>query len=494
MSGATQGIIRQVLQTIKTHQMILCGDKILVGVSGGVDSCALLHILVSISQKILPVQLAIAHLNHGLRPESIEESKYVRSLAQKYGLPIYLEHADLLAEGNTRLEERARQMRYDFFIAAARKFKAAGVAVAHTSDDQVETVLMRILKGGGIRGLSGMPYCRELDGPKTYLIRPCLDIQKDELLEYARQKNLQWYEDQSNQNLVFERNRIRHSLLPLINREFNPGIRSALLRVSKRCREMNVFIEQEASSYYQQCRLPICAEKPDLANFFQLLKAPLVTFDSSSFFKIPRALHTFILQKALKEIQPNPPMVRENHYEMINQLAHSQNGEVKLTEHISVVKANRQVYIYRQQEPSLIGVHELDIPGAIEIKGLVLSCREIDIQQLDRNQLTKKFADLGVIFSLDHLATPLKIRAPRQGETIRPLGAGGTRKIAKILSELRVPRPLRPQVMIVTDYNDQPVWLTGICLAHACRVTSHTHAVAQLQLQSSRDFSPPAEN
>lgn len=202
--------------------MLEPGQPLLVGVSGGPDSVALLDALVQLGYRP-----HVAHLNHQLRgAESDADAEFVRQLANKYGLPVTVESQSVPPD-----EDACRQARLAFFERVAARTGTGKILLAHNADDQVETFLLRLLRGAGPTGLSGMQADRQIG--QVRLLRPLLEVSRGEVLEYLRTRGLTYREDSSNANRRFLRNRIRHELLPLLEREYNPGIRDVLRRTAE---------------------------------------------------------------------------------------------------------------------------------------------------------------------------------------------------------------------------------------------------------------------
>lgn len=237
----------RVRATILKYKLLTPGDRVIVGVSGGADSLALLHILRSLSDEF-DWQLHIAHLNHQLRgPESEEDAEFVSALAREWKLPATIEARDLamFARGERlSIEELARRARYAFLADVARQQNASTIAVAHNRDDQVETVLMHFLRGAGLAGLRGMQYKTEMRGvsfglPESrsaissplYLIRPLLEVSRADIEQYCKENYLAPRVDQSNFDTVLFRNRLRHEVLPYLER-LNPNLREVIYHSS----------------------------------------------------------------------------------------------------------------------------------------------------------------------------------------------------------------------------------------------------------------------
>ena len=210
------------------------GDRILIALSGGPDSTALAHLLSLWKQKH-GLKLAAAHLHHGLSSQNNRALQLSKKTAQELGMPFYFKKADVRGFAKTKkrsLEEAGRDMRYAFFSSLASRGRFNKVATAHTRDDQAETVLMRIIRGCGLHGLSGIPARRTLG--RSEVIRPLLDCRKKELLAFLADNRLSFQKDRSNASVRFTRNRVRGELLPWISKHMNPSIHDTLAGLAER--------------------------------------------------------------------------------------------------------------------------------------------------------------------------------------------------------------------------------------------------------------------
>ncbi len=230
------------------------GERTLVAVSGGADSTALLCWLARVGDA---ARLTVGHLNHGLRPEAADDARFVRELAESRGLAYVEGQADvaaLAADAGDGIEAAAREARYSWLTNAAREIGARLVVTAHTADDQVETVLQRILRGTGIAGLTGIPRVRLLASGIS-LIRPWLEFERGELREYLGLLNQPWREDASNTSCAITRNRLRHELLPLLERDYNPGVRAAVLRLSALADDSRRIVDRRVDELWRVMQL-----------------------------------------------------------------------------------------------------------------------------------------------------------------------------------------------------------------------------------------------
>jgi tRNA(Ile)-lysidine synthase len=224
------------LITDQWHSFDWNDRAVVVGVSGGADSVALLRVFLAL-EKDLPRQIIVAHFNHQLRDDAEQDAQFVGDLAEQFGLPIALGTADVRDVARRKgdgLEAAGRDTRYRFFEEVADHHRAHFVATAHTADDQAETILHRILRGTGVGGLRGMREWRLLNGRQDIaLVRPLLPIRRSMLLQYLAAIGQSFREDPSNRSMRFTRNRIRHRLLPLLEEEYNPAVVEALLRLGE---------------------------------------------------------------------------------------------------------------------------------------------------------------------------------------------------------------------------------------------------------------------
>jgi tRNA(Ile)-lysidine synthase len=214
-------------RTIEDNQLLGSGDRILVAVSGGADSTALAHVLPGVVQELGATVVGLAHLNHGLRPEAVDDERFCVRLAEKLALRFTASHVDVAAEARrtrTSIEDAARTVRYAFLDAVRQEEGATRVAVAHTLNDQAETVVLRLLRGAGPVGLAGI-YPRA-----GSVVRPMLDVTRGEVEAYLRERGLEWREDATNRDVTIPRNRVRHELLPWLRQHFGAGIDGVVAR------------------------------------------------------------------------------------------------------------------------------------------------------------------------------------------------------------------------------------------------------------------------
>lgn len=240
-----------VLETIKNNNLIENGDSIVVGVSGGPDSITLLDILIKL-QKEINFKIVVAHVNHMIRNDAIDDQKYVEEFCKERNIPCYVlqkKVEDLAKEQKIGTEEAGRNLRYEFFNEILEKTKSNKIATAHTKNDNVETVLMNIIRGSGTSGLKGIEIKRE-----NKYIRPLIEISREQIEFYCKENNLMPRIDTTNMENIYTRNKIRNLLIPYIQKEFNPNIIEALNRLSQISSIENEYLETKTIETYEEIK------------------------------------------------------------------------------------------------------------------------------------------------------------------------------------------------------------------------------------------------
>ncbi len=307
ISSVEYGLLDRILRTVAEHAQITPGDAVGIAVSGGADSVCLLHALADLRTALGIARLHVLHLNHGLRgAESDADADFVARLAKSMNLDCVVELANLHDAGGTNLEQNAREARIDFFRRAMADSGLQRIATAHTRDDQAETVLYRLMRGSGTAGLSGIrPVTR--DGR----IRPLLDCSRAEVEEFLRSRGLSWREDQSNADRRFARNRIRHELLPLLERDYSPAIREILAATAMVARDEEAWWEERTEEVFA-----LTGRK----------KLTSVLFRTDELTRHPVALVRRLLRRAFAEVKGDLRSIDLAHVERVRALIDQTEG------------------------------------------------------------------------------------------------------------------------------------------------------------------------
>jgi len=240
---------QKVLNTIKKYNMLKNGDKIVVGVSGGPDSICLLHTLYTLKQE-LGIEIYVAHINHMIRDVADEETEYVKNFCKKLGIECFVKKEDVekIAKTEKRgTEETGRIVRYSFFEEILEKTNSNKIATAHNSNDKAETVILNILRGSGISGLKGIEAKRD----EKY-IRPLIEIDREEIEEYCKKNKLEPKYDESNNENIYNRNKVRNEIIPYIKKEFNQNIIKTLNRLAEVATKEDEYLKSITKNIYEE--------------------------------------------------------------------------------------------------------------------------------------------------------------------------------------------------------------------------------------------------
>lgn len=454
-------------------------DHLVIGVSGGPDSLALLHAL---RKHITADQLIVAHLDHGLRPSSAAEAQQVEGMAE--GLRFYAERVDvarLAKEQGQSLEEAGRIARYDLLARVATNEGASHVAVGHNADDQVETILMHVLRGSGLAGLRGMQMVSPMPGhPGVWLLRPFLGLSRQEIETYCAINELAPILDESNADPSFLRNRLRTELLPLLE-AYNPQIRQRLVEMGRIISAEEDLLNSQTLTMWE--RLLVEQEEA------------LIVLQRDQWRSLPLALRRRILRHAVAAVHPATGDVSFRALESAREIAEEgQTGaSANLPDGVSVLANYEHLIIQRDAAnltegyPQLTGLEPrpLPVPGVIPLAGgwrltaEWLSREDITLAEIRHNQDEwRAYAAIGA-------ADALFIRPRLAGERMRPLGLGGERKVKEIMIDRKIPRFLRERWPVVAT-PDHAVWLAGHVLDERARVTEAAERIVRLHCR------PPA--
>jgi tRNA(Ile)-lysidine synthase len=435
-------MLANVQKLIEEYQMLKNGDKILVGVSGGPDSMALLHILRTLQQEY-NIELYTAHVNHMFRGAEAEaDAEFVQAICREWDIPCFVAHIDVPARMKSRgisAPVAGREARYHFFRQVAAITGAQKIAVGHTADDQAETILMRFLRGAGPEGLSGIPACR--DG----IIRPLLRVYREEIEEYCRDAAIDVRRDPSNEKPLYLRNRIRNQLMPFLEKEYNAGLRKNLTILGDILHEEDIYWSELVQH--------------ELRNSVKWrARNPLITIAAF------KGLAVAVQRRLLRELL-TAKMELDNvgfiHVEAIRQLIlHKQVGSrVDVPGGYWAIKGYEYVTIEKEKERSSVTPIEplaFSVPGLTHIPVLGLS---IDVHFVfGRDSGTA--IQWSALFDWDRLQKPLYVRTRRPGDRFFHAGIGHNKKLKEFLIDRKVPQRQRDLIPVMMQ-GDQILWIVG---------------------------------
>src|SRR5262249_33831642 len=443
----------QAKKTIEKHQMIVPGDGLLVTVSGGPDSVALLHLLCSFRED-LRLRLEVAHLQHGIRGvEAQEDAKFVAELVAKLGLPLHLKEIDLprirSAAGRGNLEALARGERYRFFAAVARERKLGKIATAHTQDDQAETVLMWLLRGSGLKGLVGMPPVHPVDG--TYIgqtsltvVRPLLHVSRAEIEAYLNQNDLTFRVDRSNQDLSFLRNWIRLKLIPQLKEKIDGNLLARLAQQAELIRHEDDLMDGLARGALDEMRTAEGVNRGSLLNHSKAMQRRLLRLWIEATRGHLQGLDFQHVESLLDLIANGPPQGRL-----------SIPGGWQLVKEYETLKLDKQSRKMGQQFPCYSYKLRFGEDLLIHEAGLTIQSLEISPSLAG---LPDNFME--AVFDIASLTADLTLRNFRRGDRFQPLGITGHKKVKELFIEKKVPLAVRASLPVIV-LGDEVIWIPG---------------------------------
>ena len=480
------------LETVGRHALLRDGRRVLVALSGGADSVALLLILRELERDGAVVVAGAAHLNHLLRGADADaDEAFCAALAARLGVPFLAGRVDVAAlarAAKRSLEDAARTARYAFLERAADTLDADVIAVAHTKDDQAETFLLRLLRGAGARGLAAIsPRVRLPAGApeaRRWVIRPLIDLERVALREYLAAGGQAFREDATNADVSIPRNRVRHELLPLLESRFSPAVVDVLAREAALARDDEDFLQGEAIKLAD--RIVLTGRTPGPAD---------IHLDIAGLLRAPRALASRVVLGALQRQAGSRP-IHFDHVERVFALAAAgSGGAVSLPGQDAVTTGG--VIVLRPAGPKSRGspkregggnsfAFSLSIPGevALDPQKLTVTAERMpgtDAAQARPMKWAARGAEVGV--AAGALRLPLAVRSRRPGDRFRPLGAPGARKLQDFFVDRKVPRGERDTVPLVVDASDRIVWVVGQTVAEDFRVTDPSRGVILLKVR-----------
>ena len=453
-------VIPRVLRAIRRYHMVQPGQRVAVAVSGGADSVCLLHVLLELAPQ-LDLHLSVLHLNHNLRgAESRADAEFVREVAASLNLPFTLREANLPSSGN--LEQVARGARLAFFREILETGVAARVAVGHTRSDQAETVLYRFLRGSGTTGLAAI---RPVVEPG--IIRPLLDCDRAEVEQYLCSRNLLWRSDSTNADPRFDRNRIRHQLLPALTREWNPSLTTTLAQTAEiACAEEQYWSAEIARLVSACIRLT--------ANGLIVTISPLLD--------LPLAARRRVVRYALQEARGDLRGIDFPHVEAVLELAASPKGHGRVQ--VPGLQVLRSFDWLRLTPPSPAAepYHAtIEVPGTLSLPGPNVHL-SLELVETLGNSSNSGYVYNGEVACLDRarLSGTLVCRSWKPGDRYQPIAAVSVKKVKTLFQEARIPLWERRNWPVILD-GDFIVWARRFGAAAQVAPGPHTGTILKIQ-------------
>lgn len=468
------------LEQILIRQCKLVPNQpVLVGVSGGPDSLCLVDVLNRLGYQIIG-----AHLDHKLRPESRKEADEVSQIVEAMGISLIRSEADVYEYAQVKalsIEEAARELRYEFLFSRALEEKTQAVAVGHNADDQVETVLMHLIRGSGVAGLRGMSF-KSLPNAWSHeipLVRPLLGIWREEVLRYCNDRDLIPMFDSSNLDKTYFRNRLRHELIPTLT-DYNPRIKEIIFRSSEIISEDYEIISNVVDTAWEKCLYQVGDGYLALQiDFFQ---------------KQRLGVQRHLIRKSIAYHRPD---LRDIDFDTVERALSfldkpTETFQRDLVAGLMLYMEGNVLWIHEQNvilpgsgfplvpENAIIKLH---IPGALELeKGWVLQGNISNMSDSLMEKVCNNDDPFTAFLDKDKLISSLHIRTRQPGDRFQPLGMNGNSiKISDFMINMKIPRRIRDRWPLICS-EDIVVWLPGYRIHHAYRITYETKSVVILKL------------
>ncbi len=470
---SAEALAAQVGTFLRRHKLAGADHPLVVGVSGGPDSVCLLHAL-SCLKESLDVQVHAAHLDHGLRGQEAEDDAlYVADLCAELEVPVTVEKADVASHRRGRrlsLEEAARQVRYGFFARLACSLDARAVLLAHTADDQAETVLMNIVRGSGINGLRGMEAITTVrvgNAPPFLVARPLLEATRKDTEAYCRESGLSPRMDSSNLSRRFLRNRIRLDVMPGLAR-LNPAIRRSLLTLAGNASQEVEFIEQETSKVWDAVATRSSGS---------------IVFKREGLKLLHPLLLVYLFRRAITHLLGDAQDVEAVHYREMASMANGAAGRL--------LCLPRGLVFYSDYEnchlgigdlvecplPKLAREHPLNIPGETHFDGW-------DVEATAGGTYTARAggSQFEACLDLEALGEKVFVTARKPGDRFQPLGMAGPKRLQDFMVDAHIPRHWRERVPLVRSERGI-AWVVGWRISEWAKVTEATSRVVKLRFE-----------
>jgi tRNA(Ile)-lysidine synthase len=467
-------MLDKVRETITKYRMFTPGDTVVVAVSGGPDSMALLHGLVDLRTEF-SLTIHVAHFDHHLRPDSGDDAAFVQAAAASLELPVTLGMGDvrtLAASQRRSMEDAARQARYAFFAQVAAATGAAALATAHTRDDQIETVLMRVLDRAPWESLAGIPPVRWLTlNPsgasgsamgRVKVVRPLLDLSRSEVLTFLHAGKVDWRDDPTNLDQTIRRNWIRHAVIPALAPAV-PSLAGILEETGQAIREVDSVLAAAARHLFDRSHRREGAA----------VSIPLATIGA-----LPRPVQRRMMREALAAVAGTDagiPRVVED--EVLALLTRRRPGEVGTG--TWVFRRSYDAFVIGPAPPPPPDeVYELPVPGEVNAGGFGVRVLAEYVDITDEPPAGPREA----VMDAEATGPVLRIRSVRPGDRIRPLGMGGKKKVQDLLVDGKVPRWERARIPLIVDAEGRVLWVVGQRVSEDARVTAATKRAVRLRV------------
>ncbi len=473
MIATRQGLdlLQKIRRFIRQNEMLLGNERVLLAVSGGLDSMTMLDVMARIAPP-MKIHLAVAHFDHGLRGEdSKSDADFVVEEARKRGLRTYVARGDvarIAAQSKLSVEDAARRVRYQFLSRVARKNDYSVVMTAHTANDNAETVVMNLMRGAGVSGLAGIPPTRSLVDA-ALLARPMLGVERHELVKYAADVELLWHEDASNSSTAHTRNRIRHELIPVLA-EFNPSIVSTLNSTASIMRGLEQYLSHAVGLAIEKVQGGMNEERLELS--ITQLKHYLP------------AIQTEVIQRLASKAFDIPPISYGAIERILGLLWKDPGAKADVGAGITALRDRESLLLLNEPPPPVPYERKFSLGESVQTDRFLLNTEVMDRKKVRFTRNSNiEYVDA------DKIPEQLILRSWREGDRFQPLGMVGEKKVSDFLTDIKVSVEKKKEVLVIAD-GDTVIWVCGLRLDDRYKVTSLTQTAVRLEVRRGMKGNP----
>jgi len=470
------GFEQKAADFIRVNGLLASADKLLLATSGGADSTALMHLMHSLKQQgVFNGDIICAHINHQLRgPLADADENFVVTEAGKLNLPVIARRVNVrefAKENKLSIETAARKLRIDSLLDIAQSNGISCIATAHQKNDNAETVIHRLHRGTGFRGLAGIWPKRQFGG--TWFVRPLLCFCRDEIIEYLEKHNLKWRTDHTNEDCTYRRNFIRHRLLPALQKNCEGSLVEQLFNLSQSARRLYGLVSGSADSIWPQL-----IDKT----------AGAIKLHLEDFLGQPEILKVEMIRRCLVDIGCGEGNLTGEHYERILQLARQRisGKKIELAGNVTVLLEYQNLFFTRslktvQQATSVRKSIRLKVPGRTKFGNHTVEASIIKPKKGDFERFRREKTQFVEWFDANKVKLPITVRFRQKGDRFWPLGLADKKKTGKFLTDAKVPQQIRRKSLIIAD-SEKIIWLWPVRISEQAKITDKTQEVLRLQI------------
>ena len=445
---------------IKEHKLVNKQDRIIIAVSGGLDSTVLLYLMKEIREE-LELTIIAVHINYQLRDgESDRDEKFIRELCLHWSVPLICHRVSIHSKSD--VENNARQIRFQAFNKIKDEYAFNKVALGHNKNDQVETLLLHLFRGAGITGLRGiLPN-------NNGIIHPLLAFTREEIMKFANENNIVYCQDTTNDESIFERNKIRHQILPLIEQNINPNIIDRLANTTEIFRKTDLLLREKANILFTKLMIKNKNDK--------------YIFPVKELIKENEVILFYFFRKIFALLTDSEKDFYQIHFEdILSLIKKSTNRYIRIADNVYVLKKYKDI-MFLDKEPKIdISSKERNLnrfPRRILFENFYISFKTIEHKKSNKYDFTNEniaFVDR------DKINLPIKIRHRKFGDKFYPLGMNCPKKLKDFFIDLKVPRFERDSVIIIADSN-KIIWVATYRIDERVKITENTKHILRIKL------------